>query len=450
LPTRRQLGSFFANWETGKLPVQHAREGDVTLTDRQLAGLKAPSAGRIEVADGTGLVVRVTASGVKTFGVWWRVPKKFGGDERKGFYTIGTTDSVTLADARSRAREILELARQGVNPVEALRHRAEEERAEAVRRAGLTVLAVVERHLDARRATLRPATLSQYEFTLKALRQSPLAARQLHDLKRGDVREALRAISRERGSGSARKVKTLVRAAARWAAAEDLLPHDVLAGLSMPEIEPRRRDRTLSDEEIAALWRACDDAPPIMVASVRLQLLLALRHPSETTGMRWTDLHKNRIEALGEVLVYDIPKERRKHAIPLSLPLPPLAIEILDGLRPLTGRAQLVLDGWSLGRELYWWRRTIKRRIMEATGAANFTRHDLRRTAASGMCRIGVPVHGADTVLGHVVKGSGRSYIHGARLVEAASALWKWNNHLARLLGRVTGDDEQKVVAFPR
>jgi hypothetical protein len=240
------------------------------LTDRQLASLKPPASGRVEVADGTGLVVRVTANGTKTFGVWWRVPKKFGGSEQKGFYTIGTTTSVTLADARRRAKEILELARGGVSPVVELRQRAEEARAQAARQAGLTVLAVVERHLDARRATLRPATLSQYEYTMKHLRESSLAGRQLQELKRGEVREALRAISRGRGAGSARKVKTLVRAAARWAAAEDLLPHDVLAGLSMPEIEPRRRDRVLSDEEIVALWHGCDDAPPIMAASVRL------------------------------------------------------------------------------------------------------------------------------------------------------------------------------------
>jgi integrase len=166
--------------------------------------------------------------------------------------------------------------------------------------------------------------------------------------------------------------------------------------------------------------------------------------------MRWVDLHKNRIEGLGEVLVYDIPKERRKHAIPLSLPLPPLAIEILDGLRLLTGRAELVLDGWSLGRELHWWRRTIKRRVMEATAATNFTRHDLRRSAASGMCRIGVPVHAADTVLGHVVKGSGRSYIHGARLGEAAGALWRWNNHLERILGETSADHAAKVTTLLR
>ena len=420
------------------------------LTDRQLSALAAPASGRLEVADGTGLIVRVTANGTKTFGVWWRIAKKFGGAERKGFYTIGTTTAVTLADARRQAKEILELARSGVSPVVELKRRAEEAQAEALRRAGLTVITVVERHLDARRATLRPATLAQYEYTMKTLRESPLAVRQLQELKRGDVREALRTISRERGAGSARKVKTLVRAAARWAAAEDLVPHDVLAGLSMPEIESGRRDRVLSDEEIVALWRACDDAPPIMAASVRLQLLLTLRHPSETAGMRWADLHRNRIEGLGEVMVYDIPKERRKHGIPLSLPLPPLAVEIIEELRPVTGRADLVLDGWSLGRELHWWRRIIKRRTIAATGAANFTRHDLRRTTASGMCRIGVPVHAADTVLGHVLKGSGRSYIHGARLVEAARALWRWNSHLERLLGRMSADHAGKVTAFLR
>jgi hypothetical protein len=114
----------------------------------------------------------------------------------------------------------------------------------------------------------------------------------------------------------------------------------------------------------------------------------------------------------------------------------------------LTGRADLVLDGWSLGRELHWWRRMIKRRMITATGAANFTRHDLRRTTASGMCRIGVPVHAADTVLGHVVKGSGRSSIHGARLVEAAGALLRWDRHLERLLGGMRVDQEPKVAAL--
>jgi hypothetical protein len=34
--------------------------------------------------------------------------------------------------------------------------------------------------------------------------------------------------------------------------------------------------------------------------------------------------------------------------------------------------------------------------------------------------------------------------------VEAAGALWKWNDHLERVLGRVAADQEQKVVALLR
>jgi integrase len=404
------------------------------ITDRQLMAVKAPKAGRIEVPAGDGLTLRVTSNGVKSYGVWWRIPKKLGGPERKGFYTIGPFEPAKLADARRKAEEVLAFARSGLDPVEEFRRRAEVARIEEARKADLTVAKMVARRVEAIRGQLRPSTLEQYERTIAVLDASPLAGRLLHDVKRGEVREALRAIGRERGMGTARKVKTLVRSAAKWAAAEDILPHDVLAGLEFKEAEPRERDRVLSDDEVLALWRACDDAPPIMAASVRLQLLLALRHPSETTEMRWTDLHRSRLDVYGDVTVYEIPAARRKHGIAHSLPLPSLAVKVLDDLRPLTGGAELVLHGWSRGRELHWWRRTIKKRVVAATGAENFTRHDLRRTAASGMTRIGVPVAAADTVLGHVVKGSGRAYIHGARLLEAAGALWKWSSHLEHLI----------------
>jgi integrase len=417
------------------------------LTDRELAAIKPPKAGRIEVRVAEGLVLRVTAAGARTFGCWWRIPPRFGGPERKGFTTFGSYPGTTLAAAKEQATEVLTIARQGLAPAPELKRRAEAKRLDEEARTALTVRAVVERHLAARRARLRPSTLDQYDRTLKVLKESPLAARPLAGVKRGEVREALRAIGREHAMGTARKVKTLVRAASRWAAAEDLIPHDVLAGLSFAEAEPRVRDRWLSDDEIAALWRACEDVPAIMAASVRLQLILALRHPSETTGMQWADLHENELDGIGKVLVYDLPGERRKHGIPLSLPLPPLAVEVVDGLRPFTGKAAAVLDGWTLGRELHWWRRTIKPAVVSATGAANFTRHDLRRTVASGMTRIGVPVHAADTVLGHVIRGSGRSYIHGARLLEAAGALWKWDAHLQRVLGRPQSNVVQFVKA---
>ena len=428
----------------------------MALTDRAITAAKAPPAGRVEVADGeNGLVVRVGASGEKVLGCWWRVPRRFGAAASKGFVTFGTWPEVALVDARRRAAEVAEWADRGLDPREELRRRAEEKRKLADDARALTVLAVVERHLAARRPTLRPATLDQYARTIATLRETAIAGRPLPEVSRGEVREALRVVYRERGPGAARKVKTLVRAAAKWAAAEDLVPHDVLSGLRLAEVEARERTRVLSDGEILTLWRACDDAPAIVAASLRLQLVLALRHPSETTTMRWSDLKRSRLELrqgartrLEDVTVYEMTAERRKHGIAHSLPLPPLAEKILDALRPMTGSRELVLDGWTRGRELHWWRRGLKRTIA-AAGVNDVTRHDLRRTAASGMTRIGVPASAADVVLGHVLKGSARNYLHGARLVEAASALWRWSDHLERLLrepGQRKGADVVPLV----
>jgi integrase len=161
--------------------------------------------------------------------------------------------------------------------------------------------------------------------------------------------------------------------------------------------------------------------------------------------MRWTDLHRERLGTFGDVLVYSMPSERRKHGIAHALPLPPMAEKIVEALKPLTGEKEHVLDGWTLGRELYWWRRTIKPRVLKE-GAANFTRHDLRRSAASGMTHVGAPAHAADTVLGHVIKGSGRNYIHGARLLEAAGALWAWGLHLEQLVDQAASG--ARVLSF--
>ena len=67
-------------------------EENGTLTDRQLNAIKPPKARRIEVKVGDGLVLRVTASGAKTFGCWWRVPQSYGGAERKGFASFLQAD----------------------------------------------------------------------------------------------------------------------------------------------------------------------------------------------------------------------------------------------------------------------------------------------------------------------------------------------------------------------
>ena len=83
----------------------------LNLTAKTLDALK-PSADRVDYFDTNlpGFFLRVTPSGVKTFGVMYRV----GNHLRR--YTIGTTDKWTLADARDEAREAMRSVARGADP----------------------------------------------------------------------------------------------------------------------------------------------------------------------------------------------------------------------------------------------------------------------------------------------------------------------------------------------
>lgn len=82
----------------------------VGLTDAKIAGLKAPTAGQVELADGIvpGLRLRMGASGIKTYILRKRVQGKWLN------VTIGRHGpSFTLAHARKKARDLLVDVEQG-------------------------------------------------------------------------------------------------------------------------------------------------------------------------------------------------------------------------------------------------------------------------------------------------------------------------------------------------
>src|SRR5215210_4859845 len=74
--------------------------------------------------------------------------------------------------------------------------------------------------------------------------------------------------------------------------------------------------------------------------------------------------------------------------------------------------------------------------------------HDLRRTAASGMARLGVPVHVIEAVLNHrsgQISGVAAVYNRHSYLPEKRRALQAWANHVLSLVEKQPADN---VVAL--
>jgi integrase len=136
-----------------------------------------------------------------------------------------------------------------------------------------------------------------------------------------------------------------------------------------------------------------------------------------------------------ERAVWTIPGSRTKNGYEHSVPLSPLAIEIIKGatLKPLPSIKVSVAIAKKHGQ----------------FGIPHFTAHDLRRTALTGMAKLGV----APLVLGHVANHRTTTkagvtlgvYVQHAYEREKREALELWAN---RLQGIISGGAE--VVAIRR
>jgi integrase len=230
----------------------------------------------------------------------------------------------------------------------------------------------------------------------------------------------------------------------KWAAARDLIEASPAAAAEKPGRETTR-GRVLSDAELVEIWRAAERMGTAYGAGIRLLILTAARR-GEIFRARRDELDL----AGGRIL---LPAARSKNGEPRSIWLPPLALDLVTALPAFTGSPWLLTaDGQHPCTNHGYNRRRLDVLILEARrtealklradldGVEPIPRwwvHDLRRTAATRMQRLGVRLEAVEAALGHVA-GS-RAGIVGIYQrhrfdEEARAALASWGEHLHLLL----------------
>jgi integrase len=199
----------------------------------------------------------------------------------------------------------------------------------------------------------------------------------------------------------------------RWAAQEDLIPVNFTPDIRRaPE---RSRKRKLSNEEIAAIWRACESLSGFG-RLVRFLLATAQRR-DEGASLRHRDI-------VAGVWRQEDNKSDRPHA----LILPKLALTLVGEGEPdelvFAGRGGAKISGFS----------KLKVTLDKASGISDWRLHDLRRTAASGMQTSGVANHIVQAVLNHAVPGVGAVCLRAELEKEKGEALAAWAQALARIV----------------
>lgn len=218
---------------------------------------------------------------------------------------------------------------------------------------------------------------------------------------------------------AANKLLTALSPCLRWAAAEDLIEVDFTSAIR--RMPARARERKLTEQEIRAVWTASLSLGATETAQsygrlVRFLLVTAQRR-DEAASLRY-----------GHVIDQTWRQEQNKASRPHSLPLPPLAFELVG-----RGEARgLVFPGrhGKLGAFS-----SLKQRLDKASGVENWVLHDLRRTAASGMQDLRIRHEVISAILNHSLRGITAVYLRSELETQKAEALAAWATALTHIVG---------------
>jgi integrase len=363
-----------------------------------------------------GFGLKLTTRGAKTYLLQYRMG---GRDTPTRRYTIGAHGSPwTPENARQRAQELLLLVHRGIDPAEAER---------AQRHANVEL--AFDRYADffieryAKREQSR--SWKQAQQTLKIYAVPRLRSKSLPSIERREIAGLLEDVAANRGA-TARYLHATLRKLFRWAVSRGDLEHSPMAEMSAPA-PAAVRDRVLNDDELVNVWEGTQGLGFPFGPIFRLLMATGQRR-EEVGGMTWDE-----VDLAGRT--WTVPAVRAKNGRAHVVPLNALAAAELEQL------AEINNDGFVFSTTgataPSGWSKAKARLDSFSRTSRPWRTHDLRRTFATGLQRLGVRFEVTEAVLNHV--SGARSGVAGVYqrhnwAAEKRDALNAWGQALDRLL----------------
>lgn len=376
----------------------------------------------------SGFGLKVSPKGRKVYVLQYRLGGR-GTPTRR--YTIGRHGSPWTPDgARKEAKRILEQVMRGVDPTAAERERLRTE-SEYPFEAYLHFFLEQYGKTHWAPRTYVSAESNLRRYVLPHLKRIPLAS-----IDRRHIVAIMDSLPQS-SPALARSVYAQTRKLFAWAIDRGELKASPLQGLRSP-LPSGSRDRTLSNDELARVWDATTRINNAYGAFVRLLILTGQRR-DEVAGMEWDEIDFVAKE-------WTIRGGRTKNGETHVIPLTPSILFELDAL-PQPGEAcskqvfpssgHSYISAFSSAKKQL--DLEIARRRGKPTSFA-WRFHDLRRTFATGMQRLGVRFEVTEALLNHV-SGS-RSGVAGVYQRhqwsdEKGEALQRWCAHVSGLVSRL-------------
>jgi integrase len=281
-----------------------AREAN-KLTSAKVTRLKTPGL----YSDGLGLWLQVSDFGTKS---WVFRYRRYGARHDMG---LGALHTVSLAEARARARAARQILLDGDDPLEMKRQRRDDARAATAER--ILFRDAAQRFLDLHKAEWKNGKhRAQWQSTLKIYAYPTLGSRPISAVDGALITEALAPIWTKKPE-TARRVKQRIERVVQW----------VKDGTPLPRHGASRRVRHHPAMSLADLPEFMSELRARNSASARALefTILTAARTSEALEAKWSEIDF-------DAKVWTIPAERMKAGKEHEVPLSARAIAILEAL----------------------------------------------------------------------------------------------------------------------
>ncbi|WP_353641403.1 tyrosine-type recombinase/integrase [Mesorhizobium sp. WSM2239] len=412
------------------IPSQHKRAAAF------IKNLK-PGAARQEIADSaqSGLYLVMQPSG----GLSWAVRTKVDGKPAK--ITLGRYDEegaaedrtgtvidpnqvLNVTQARVLAERVIADARRGHDPRQqktsnrfSIDHWLDEF-VKTARTAGFKGRAV------------KASTADEYERIIATNIKPHL--KHVTDIRTLDYRDIEKLIAKLE-PGAQRNAFAVLSAFFRWKAVARVIGRNIIELAEAPA-KPQSRERVLSHEEIKTVWNAADKCGYQFGPMIQLLLLTGQRR-DEIANLKWSELND-------DLTAITLEGSRTKNGRAHIVPLPPLAKTIIEGLPMITdadGNASEYVFAARTAKTPYSGFSNGKIALDKHCGEPalpNWHLHDLRRTCATELAKLGIKQEVTEAILNHKtgkVSGVAGIYNRYDYQIEKRDALEQWAIRIAAI-----------------
>lgn len=386
------------------------------FTTKSIEAMK-PGPSRREVPDPSlsGLYVVIQPSGAKS----WALRYRFGGKSRK--MTLGRWPVMGLADARGAAGKALETLDHERDPgVAKLVEKAEKKTGQNTIRAQVDIFQ--RRHLSTKRAGR--AVRQAIDYNLPA----EWWARDVEAIQKREIVALLDQIE-DAGKGyTANRLKSYLSRFFSFCEGRGIVNQNPVLGIKT-NFKEEPRNRPLTDDEVRLFWAATGEERAPWSTLFRVLLLTGQRR-GEVATMRW--------ENLSDDGVWHISEEVSKNETRFDVPLPPLAVDLIEAM-PRLGDYVFTTNGKAPSKSLSKPQGRILARMRDLAApddVPHWRPHDLRHTVKTGLAALGVPLDVRSRATNHLsdLPPMDRRYNHYGFMKEKREALEAWADKVARLI----------------